>query len=172
MTEEISWLPVAIPITSGYLLCVQLLTLQPSTAAIDPAVVSTTAIAPDGRFEKLGSGVVHDTQSGLEWYAGPDKNISQVDANAWAAGLKVDGGGWGMLTLKELKVEIVQVLYQKGAGSRNMIPLLETTGWWVWSGEGTLPGSVWALDFSDGRELRDKSDNFHYKRGFAVRSRR
>ena len=72
-----------------------------------------------------------------------------------------------MPTLKELKG-----LYQKGAGSRNMTPLLETTGWWVWSGEGIPLGSVWALDFSDGRELRDRSDNSIYKRGFAVRSRK
>ncbi|OQW97511.1 MAG: hypothetical protein BWK74_06220, partial [Desulfobacteraceae bacterium A6] len=70
--------------------------LKATTAAIDPAVVSTKIVAPDGRFEKFASGVVRDTQSGLDWYAGPDKNTSQADAKHWIAGLRVDGGGWRM----------------------------------------------------------------------------
>ncbi len=94
------------------------------TAAIDPAVVSPKNVASDGRFEKLASGVVRDTQSGLEWYAGPDKNTDWNDAKNWVAGLKVEGGNWRMPTRTELKG-----LYQKGAGSRNMTSLLETTGW-------------------------------------------
>ncbi len=35
-----------------------------------------------------------------------------------------------MPTISELRT-----LDKKGAGSRNMTPLLETTGWWVWAGE-------------------------------------
>ena len=139
-----------------------------ATAAIDQAVVSTKIVASDGRFEKLVSGVVRDTQSGLDWYAGPDKNISCDDSMGWVAGLRVDGGGWRMPTLEELKG-----LYKKGAGSRNMTSLLETTGWWVWSGEtGERPTLGWALDFDNGIELVDRRENANYKRGFAVRSRR
>jgi len=147
--------------------------LKTTTAAIGAAMVSTEIVASDGRFEKLGSGVVRDKESGLDWYAGPDKNTGSTDASQWAAGLRVDGGGWRMPTLEELKG-----LFQKGTGSRNMTPLLETTGWWVWSGEigtnsvsGFRPSS-WALDFDDGRKLLDRSENSNYKRGFAVRSRK
>jgi hypothetical protein len=147
-------------------------TPKPAIAAIDPAVVSTTVIASDGRFEKLASGVVRDTQSGLDWYAGPDKNTGWDDAKQLVAGLRVDGGGWRMPSIKDLKG-----LYQKDAGSRNMTSLLETTGWLVWSGEtgglGMVAGnSGWALDFDNGRELLDRRDNSIYRRGFAVRSRR
>lgn len=53
-----------------------------------------------------------------------------------------------------------------------MTPLLETTGWLVWSGETAGPGGVRALDFDNGLELLDRRDNSIYKRGFAVRSRR
>ncbi|MFO7665958.1 MAG: hypothetical protein R6V76_05010 [Desulfobacterales bacterium] len=146
--------------------------LKTTTAAIDPAVVSTKSVTQDGRFEKLASGVVRDTQSGLEWYAGPDKNTSSTEASQWAANLKIDGGGWRMPTLEELKG-----LYRKGAGSRNMTPLLETTGWWVWSGEKkTVGGGSWymppALDFDNGTEDLSYPENPHYKRGFAVRSRK
>jgi TolB-like protein len=144
-----------------------------ATAAIDPAVVSSKIVASDGRYEKLVSGVVRDTKSGLEWYAGPDKNIGWDDTKSWVANLRVDGGGWRMPTLKELKG-----LFQKGAGSRNMTQLFETTGWWVWSGETTGVGShglgagAFALDFSDGRELKDGNNNSEHKRMFAVRSRK
>ena len=142
-------------------------TPEHSAAGIDPAVASTTVIVSDGRFEKLASGVVRDKESGLDWYAGPDKNISCDDSIGWVAGLRVDGGGWRMPTLEELKG-----LYQKGAGSRNMTSLLETTGWWVWSGEtGERPPLGWALDFDNGIGLSDRRDNSIYKRGFAVRSR-
>ncbi|MBU1712769.1 MAG: hypothetical protein KKD47_06650, partial [Proteobacteria bacterium] len=59
--------------------------------------------------------------------------------------------------------------------SRNMTPLLETTGWWILSGE-TAPasGTPWSgwvsLNFDDGRILVDWQTD--YKRGFAVRSRK
>jgi hypothetical protein len=149
--------------------------LKITTAAIDPAVVSSTGVASDGRFEKLGSGVVRDTKSGLDWYAGPDKNTDWNDAKQWAAGLRVDGGGWRMPKRTELKG-----LYQKGAGSRNMTPLLETTGWLVWSGEtstniassggGASLDAGWALDFDDGRDLLATRGDSNYKRIFAVRS--
>jgi len=38
------------------------------------------------------------------------------------------------------------------------------------SGEGNMPGPIWALDFSDGREFTGKRDSSNFKRGFAVRS--
>jgi len=61
-----------------------------------------------------------------------------------------------------------------------MTSLLETTGWWVWSGEtGASKGgglvsidAGWTLDFDYGKELLDSRGNSYYKRGFAVRSRR
>jgi len=150
-------------------------TTKSATAAIDPALVSSKIVSPDGRFEKLESGVMRDTKTGLDWYAGPDKNTGWDDAKGWVANLMVDGGGWRMPTLEELKS-----LYQKGAGPRNMTSLLKTTGWWVWSGEtgsGHQQASFYSfgafcLDFDGGRGLLDRRDNSNYKRGFAVRSRR
>ena len=131
-------------------------------------VAAAKTVASDGRFEKLANGIVRDNQSGLEWYVGQDKNTGCNDAIGWVGGLNVDGGRWRMPTIKELKG-----LYQKGAGSRNMTPLIETIGWWVWSGEpGERPTLGWALDFDNGTELLDRIENSNYKRGFAVRSRK
>jgi hypothetical protein len=130
---------------------------------VDKAAVAKT-VASDGRFDKLASGVVRDTKSGLDWYAGPDKDSGWDDVKGWVAGLRVDGGGWRLPTINELKE-----LYQKGAGSRNMTPLLETTGWWVWSGEFNAGVGWVTLDFNGGREVMERRDNSIMKRGFAVR---
>lgn len=138
-----------------------------SIAINDPDLAGNIIVGFDDRFDRFGNGVVRDKKTGLEWYAGPDKNTSQTEAVIWANSLRVDGGGWRMPALRELKD-----LYNKGAGPRNMTSLLVTTGWFVWSGDGGMPGPVWALDFSDGREFMERRDSSNYKRGFAVRSRK
>lgn len=138
-----------------------------STAVNDPDLASSIITGFDGRFEKFGSGVVRDKKTGLEWLAGPDVNTGQAEARAWVNTLKMDGGGWRMPTMNELKT-----LYRKGAGPRNMTPFLATSGWFIWSGEGGMPGPVWGIDFGDGREFTEKRDSPNYKRGFAVRSGR
>lgn len=132
---------------------------------------SANVIARDGRFEKLASGVVRDTQTGLDWFAGPNKDTSWDDAKQWTANLKVDGGDWRMPRIEELKS-----LYQKKSGSRNITPLLETTGWFIWSGNITEYASyknmASVLDLNNGNVSdvrRDEIANEINKRGFAVR---
>jgi hypothetical protein len=128
---------------------------------VDPAVAAA-------RFEKYANGVVYDTKTGLEWYAGPDKDMVWDQARIWLAGLKVAGGGWRMPTRKELGA-----LYQKGVGTRNMTPLLKTTGWCVWAAKTTDSSSARHFNFSDGRGYWASRSNIYYDmRGFAVRSRR
>ena len=112
------------------------------------------------------TGVVYDKTTGLEWYAGPDKSTNWNEAKTWIENLKVAGGGWRMPTRKEIKT-----LYKRGAGTRNMTPLLKTSGWWVWSGETQGSSSAWAVAFiGAGRELLSTRNSSNDRRGFAVRS--
>ncbi len=142
----------------------------PKYASISPEITKPKVIARDGTFIAYASGVVYDKNTGLEWYAGPDKSTSWNEAERWVENLGVAGGDWRMPTRQELKN-----LYKKGAGKRSMTPLLKTTGWFVWSGETKGSSSSWYFDFFFGREddghwrNRDASDP---SRGFAVRSRR
>ena len=94
-------------------------------------------IASDGTLLAYASGVVYDKNTGLEWFAGPDRDTTWNEAKAWVESLNVAGGGWRMPTREELKT-----LYQKGAGTRNMTPLLKTTGWCgvVWRDTGFVVG--------------------------------
>ena len=129
----------------------------------------TTKVIDKGRrFIAHNNGVVYDKETGLEWYAGPDRDTTWYKAESWVKNLTVDGGGWRMPTKKELKS-----LYNKGAGQRNMTPLLKTTGWWVWSGEIKGSSSAWGFYFSYGSEYLYSRDSYYYgERGFAVRSRK
>ena len=130
----------------------------------------TTQSVSKNRFIANNSGVVKDTKTGLEWYAGPDESTTWDGAKRWVASLNKDefaGGGWRMPTKEELKT-----LYQEGVGTRNMTPLLKTTGQLVWSGK--TEGSVWAWDFNfrSGREGWANRGYSYDKRGFAVRFRK
>ena len=105
-------------------------------------------------------------QQGLEWVAGPDNDMKWNEARSWVQNLALHGKGWRMPTMDELKT-----LYKKGAGSRNMTPLLKTTGWFVWSGEADGLSFAWSFDFDSGyRRSKNRSLSISF-RSFAVRSR-
>jgi hypothetical protein len=123
-------------------------------------------VGRDGVYIAYANGIVKDTRRGLEWVAGPDKDTNWDEAKRWVESLNVGGGGWRMPTVAEL-----HGLYEEGKGSRNMTPLLKTTGWWVWSGELKGSSAAWSFgfDFGDLRwDPRNRSDG---SRAFAVRSR-
>ncbi len=127
---------------------------------------NTNVMKRDGVYIVYANGIVKDTGTGLEWVAGPDRNITWDEANLWVKRLDLSGGGWRMPTLNEL-----ESLYKKGAGPRNMTPLLKTKGWWVWSGE--TVGSREARSFAFGHGFKGWifRGNSASERVFAVRSR-
>jgi len=120
-------------------------------------------IGRDDHYIAYASGVVRDTKTDLEWVAGPDKDYSWYGVKRWTKKLTISGGGWRMPTKNELRT-----LYEKGKGSRNMTPLLKTTGYAVWSIDDS--SSAWGFTLYD-----NSGDNTHTsygKRAFAVRNRR
>ena len=124
-------------------------------------------VARDGPYCSYANGIVKDTRTGLEWKVGPDKDTTWDEARSWVESLNIDGGGWRMPTTDELGG-----LYKNGAGSRNMTPLLKTTGWYVWSGETKGSSHAWGFGFGLGgyRYWGSRSSSYDL-RAFAVRSR-
>lgn len=117
----------------------------------------------DDPYEKYANGVVFDSNTGLEWLAGPGKNMSWKEAQEWTENLEIDGRGWRMPTRQEL-----ETLYQEGKGKRNMTRLLETPSWWVWSAEPVDGLSSSLFDFSHGtRDWQSRTP-----RAYAVRVRK
>jgi len=136
-------------------------------AAPSSSISDSRKNAQGDRFIAYDNGVVKDTETGFEWYAGPDMDTSWNEAKRWVESLNVAGGGWRMPTRKELKA-----LYKMGAGKRNMTPLLKTTGWWVWSGDTKGSLKAWYIHFYNGAEGYHARTNYYLFRGFAVRSRK
>ena len=98
-----------------------------------PPSSNSNVIQRDGIYVAYANGIVRDTNTGLEWKAGPDKDTTWNEAKSWVQSLNLDGGGWRMPTTDELKT-----LYKKGMGSHNLTSLLlnTTTEYlWVWSGD-------------------------------------
>jgi len=121
----------------------------------------------DKNFIAYGNGIVFDTITGLEWIAGPDKDMNWNEAQSWTEGMIIEGGGWRMPTLNELTT-----LYFKGKGSRNMTPLLKTTGWWAWSGEAEDTSSACYFGFLYGKRKPKIARHISKDgRAFAVRMR-
>lgn len=117
----------------------------------------------DDHFSKYVNGVVYDSKTNLEWFAGPGRKMSWPEAKEWAKGLETDGGDWRLPTRNEL-----ESLFQEGKGNRNMTRLLETESWWVWSAEHEDDVSSNLFDFSRG------SKDWHSRapRAYAVRARK
>jgi len=131
-----------------------------------PTPSPSNAIKRDGIYVAYANGIVKDTNTGLEWKTGPDKNTDWNEARSWVQSLNLDGGGWRMPTMDEL-----EGLYKKGKGDRSMTPLLKTTGWYVWSGETKGSSGARAFSFSPGLRTWFTRDRSASKRAFAVRSR-
>lgn len=147
-------------------------TIDVQTKGVDDGVKTTkqakhgNIIGRDGDFILHRTGIVFDKKSNLEWYAGPDINTTWDEAKSWAESLSIDGSGWRMPTIKELRT-----LYKQDAGTRNMTPLLKVTGWWIWSVETKDSSSAWLYSFKLGKEyLFQRSSSFNF-RALAVRSR-
>lgn len=122
----------------------------------------------EGTYIKYDGGVVKDTKTGLDWYAGPDRDTSWYKAMDWVKSLDVDGGVWRMPTVEELST-----LYLKDASKTNMTPLMKTKGSRVWTGEVESKKPYgWTFLFIRGFRSRLKLDYAHDVRAFAVRSRR
>lgn len=114
-------------------------------ASFSGAADKAKVIAKDDHYVSYENGIVYDEKTNLEWVAGPDKHTNWDEAKVWVESLSVEGGGWRWPTKEELKS-----LYKKGAGERNMTPLLKTTGWCVWSGETEGSEAAWYFFFYDG----------------------
>lgn len=57
-----------------------------------------------GRFVLDSLGITKDRQTGLQWYAGPDQDMTWSQAQSWVKSLSVGGGGWRLPTVLKLKI--------------------------------------------------------------------
>ena len=113
-----------------------------ATSAIGSEIIST-----DRHLVKYATGIVFDSKSGLEWYAGPDRGMTWEETYHWVSGLGIEGGGWRMPNPKEL-----ETLFHVGDGINNITYLLSNSGYWIWAGPNKASATKWLFSFSYGGE--------------------
>ena len=136
-------------------------------AAIVCTATSAEVVYVDRHLVRYDNDLVYDTETGLEWYAGPDRGMSWQEANTYVTGLEVLGGGWRMPNRKELKA-----LYHIGDGVSNITYLLYNSGFWIWAGHTQESASRWLFSFSYGGEGWPGYPPADGGRAIAVRPRR
>ena len=144
----------------------QTIQIHLESAPISQASNETGENKPHGRYIAYPNGVVWDTNTGLEWKAGPDRSMGWDQARSWVKSLNTDSSVWRMPTANELRT-----LYKKGAGSRNTTPLLKATDWEVWTGETRHGGEACSFDFKFGKRQWHHTSYWNNLQAFAVRSR-
>jgi len=152
-------------------------TVPTQLASIDSEEKDPDIIARDGHYIKYRNGTVYDTKTGLEWLACPG-TFRCDDGNGahsrWISQLKLNGGGWRLPSISELKN-----LYRKGAGKKNMTHLLEAKAWYICSKESNMV-HWYGLNFKSSRSFFFQHNSVSSSIGFrhldytvlAVRSRK
>ncbi len=129
--------------------------LQPAETVIKPS---------SQRFVIESSGIIKDTQTGYEWIVGPDKDTTWDQADAWAKGLKTGDKNWRLPYKSE-----VATLYQKGAGTRNLYPVFQISGWYVWA-ESENSSNSWSFYLYDGEPVKYLKQTDNQRRAFAIQT--
>jgi hypothetical protein len=113
------------------------------------------------RYSIAPEKVITDSKTGLEWFLGPNQELTWEQAQAWAASLQVAGGGWRLPSLRELRT-----LYHHGLGSYNISPLFQTIhphgvirlDYWADEPAGPSPQKArYSFLFGEDRFLEDRS---------------
>ena len=143
---------------------------EPVKPVTESTASKTGIVASEGNYIKYSTGIVYDRKTGLEWYAGPDRDMSWYEAKSWVKSLDAGGGRWRAPREKDLRS-----LYWKRTGTRNITSLLKTTGWHVWAVQTGDSGSSWSHYFyfrGSGSWGITASSTSTDMRAFAVRSRK
>jgi len=99
-------------------------------ASINHAENKPTIIATDGNYVKYSNGVVYDKNNDLEWYAGPDRNMTHTKAQAWLKKLNAKDSGWKLPSIYRLRQ-----LYMKKPRELNRSTLFDCNSRYLWSKE-------------------------------------
>ena len=170
------------PVGGQQLATVGVPTPQPQRTApvpTAPTPPNTPSLSADVRYRKAGCGSIIDTKTDLEWYVGPDANISWLEATQWVRQLPNCGGGWRLPNLTQLKTLFDQTV-SAGTGyftrgeywPAHIDPAFSAIGGgsWVWA-DGVIENSTApAVNFNQGIGVRLSTSNTRYTvRAFAVK---
>ena len=133
-----------------------------------------------GRYSVASCGVIQDTDTGLEWFVGEDRNLTWYEAQNWILGLASCGGGWRMPTIQEIRT-LYDPSQRAGTGyyqdgryfPAHLDPVFNAIGGgsWVWSNERVGVGKARSFNLNQGKGVvYSATDTLYSTRAFAVRN--
>jgi Protein of unknown function (DUF1566) len=118
----------------------------------------SVAAAPKGHFV-IDNDTVNDTATKLTWQrTAPDKSFSGADAEAYCSGLKLDGSGWRLPTIKELHT-LVDETRTTPAIDVDAFPDTASSFFWTSSRLAKFPQYTWSVNFADGGDAWFPAEN-------------
>lgn len=154
--------------------------ITPTSSNAQDTSASPPVIKNQARFSVSSCNSIKDSQTGLEWYVGPDRNITWYEAQQWTGGLNTCGGGWRMPSIEEIRT-LYNPYLKAGTGfyldgkyfPAHIDPVFNAIGGgsWVWSNEKLGEDNARSFNLNQGKAVAYAPMNTHYStRAFAVRS--
>jgi hypothetical protein len=135
-------------------------------------------VSTSPRYKRTNCGSIVDSSTGLEWFVGPDADITFTAAQSWARNLDACGKQWVVPTTGDLRS-----LFDKGfvAGTgyftsgrhwpAHIEPIISAIGQgsWVWASGEVTGGNAPDFNFNQGVAVRVPASDFYgTTRAFAV----
>ena len=138
----------------------------------DPAKSARAALRKP-RFVDLGTGIVHDRKSGLQWSQRDDGNEYNFPyAVAFCENLDLSGRGWRLPTRKQW-TELVQASDPEPieCGDRvcRIPPQFKLQFPWVWTSERDGEVNAWKFDLTEGTPFSEIAEMTVHGRAVCVR---
>lgn len=122
------------------------------------------------QYVKYENGIVYDSQTGLEWIIGPDRDTSFTTAKDWVEKLSTNGGGWRLPTRSELR----SLYHKEGWFSVSMPAWVEFPDSGIWSNhvQPQMTGNSKYYFYQDGVEQNTSfAETFTNMRSLSVRQK-
>jgi len=140
----------------------------------------STPTIGSGRFQTLTCGAIRDTRTQMDWFIGPDRDMSWAQAKRWITTHSDCDGGWRLPTSDEL-LTLFDPESSAGTGfltkGKRYPAKIDSVfdgigeGAWAWTGEEIDKKRARGVNFYTGKPIKMKKQPSPYTvRAFAVRS--
>ncbi len=148
-----------------------------SPVPLPPTTVSPSA-SESARYKRTNCGSIVDSRTGLEWFVGPDADVTWSAAQSWARNLHACGKQWILPTVGDLR-SLFDKEFSAGTGyftsgrhwPAHIEPMFSAIGQgsWVWASGALAGGNAPAFNFNQGVAVRVPASDFYGTiRPFAV----
>ena len=150
----------------------------PHLPIASPPAATLPGPGASARYKRTNCDSIVDSRTGLEWFVGPDADVTWSAAQAWARSLNACGKQWSLPTIGDLR-SLFDKEFVAGTGyftsgrhwPAHIEPIFSAIGQgsWVWAQGDPVGGNSPAFNFNQGVAVRVSTSHFYGTvRAFAV----